>query len=458
MNLASLGLLAGIFFAGALWWRHAVVAAMVLAVFEGAIRKWAFPEAQQWVYLVKDVLLLGAYARFFAGPIVRKERLLDPHPANGPLILLAILATLQLANPALPNLWIGLFGVKAYLVYAPLLYLVPAALREAGEVRRFLNGFVLLAIIPLILGIFQFWMPADSILNRYAWQDEVAPGVATFGMAGKVRITGTFSYISGHTVYLTFIALAALVLVAVERRARTRLALAGVLVLTAANLFMTGSRGPFVALAIGVPVVSALSGLVQVRLSLRRIVRVAMVAAVTMVLATNLFPEAVGALRERVEEGTDIPDRLVGIVREPLWALEEAGLEGFGIGATHQAATYLMQGEEKTAPPAEGEWDRIILEIGPAGLLLVILVRVLLIREAWRARRQAPPGEMRAVLAAALVFLVVNLPGNLVFNHTAHLFYWFLAGLSLIRGAGAPAMGIRSRTSADERSGMALVR
>ena len=66
MNLRVMIMLAGV--GAAVWsfrrWREAVQLAMVLVIFEGAIRKWVFPGAQDLIYFAKDVLLLGAYAGF----------------------------------------------------------------------------------------------------------------------------------------------------------------------------------------------------------------------------------------------------------------------------------------------------------------------------------------------------------------------------------------------------------
>src|SRR5205807_3831597 len=83
-------------------------------------------------------------------------------------------------------------------------------------------------------------------------------------------------------------------------------------------------------------------------------------------------------------------------------------------------------------PPAEGEWERIILEVGPIGFLLVLLARLLVIARAWQAWRARPEGDSRALLAVALTFLLVSFPGHIVFNHTAAIFYWFMAGVALV--------------------------
>ena len=81
MDLTLAAVFGGLLLIGALECRQAVVAALTLAIFEGAIRKWVFPEYHQWVYFAKDFLLLGAYLGFFGPRLVRKKRLFDQHPA-----------------------------------------------------------------------------------------------------------------------------------------------------------------------------------------------------------------------------------------------------------------------------------------------------------------------------------------------------------------------------------------
>src|SRR5438552_17991416 len=322
LGLVILGAILGtaLFTLGMRRCREAIPAALVLAVFEGAVRKWVFPDYSQFIYLAKDVLLLGAYAGFFLPRVLRHQPLALRHSVTMPLLLFGIVAVFELANPLLPNLAIGLFGLKAYLVYAPLLYLVPCVFRETGELRRFLMAFVLLAFVPLTLGIVQFWAPPDSVLNRYAWEEEPL-GAITFGETGKVRITGTFSFISGHAVYLTLIVLIGVALMGIEGGRRQRLTIGAILALAVANLFMTGSRGPFLALGAAVPALLVLAGFTPRRVSLARAAVPGVAVLAAAVLAANAFPDAVAAFRERVVANEDVPGRVLGIVSGPLWAL-----------------------------------------------------------------------------------------------------------------------------------------
>src|SRR5580693_3277145 len=108
-------------------WRAALQLVMVLLVFEGALRKWLFPGAQDLVYLGKDAILLGAYLGYFR----QSSQLRYKPPALTLLYSLlafgAMYGLLEIFNPNLPNLLVGAFGFKAYFLYVPLLFVLPAA-------------------------------------------------------------------------------------------------------------------------------------------------------------------------------------------------------------------------------------------------------------------------------------------------------------------------------------------
>src|SRR4029079_9199558 len=62
-------------------WRTAVKTAFIILLVEGALRKWAFTSGQELVYFLKDVVLFGAYLRFFFAPEpeLRNWRIRAPH-------------------------------------------------------------------------------------------------------------------------------------------------------------------------------------------------------------------------------------------------------------------------------------------------------------------------------------------------------------------------------------------
>src|SRR5206468_9375936 len=96
LELAALGAVLGaaLFTLGMRRWREAIPAALLIAVFEGAVRKWVLPDYGQLIYFAKDILLLGAYAGFFLPRVLRHQPLALRHPATTPLVLFGLVAVL----------------------------------------------------------------------------------------------------------------------------------------------------------------------------------------------------------------------------------------------------------------------------------------------------------------------------------------------------------------------------
>jgi hypothetical protein len=63
MTLILLGLIGGglITYIASLNWRRAVMAALVIVVLEGVLRKWLVPQAREVIIFLKEFDLLGAY-------------------------------------------------------------------------------------------------------------------------------------------------------------------------------------------------------------------------------------------------------------------------------------------------------------------------------------------------------------------------------------------------------------
>src|SRR5678816_824951 len=145
-------------------WRLCVFGALFLVIVEGAIRKWLLPGLSEVVYFAKDGVLLLAYGLFLLAPRERFEA--RSFPGLG--ILLAVTAAwivFEAFNVMLGSSIVGAFGVKCYLWYVPLLFLVPHLFESTNQIERFLRRSLLLRIPVCILGFAQFFSPADSPIN-----------------------------------------------------------------------------------------------------------------------------------------------------------------------------------------------------------------------------------------------------------------------------------------------------
>jgi hypothetical protein len=420
-------------------WRQAIRFALVLLIAEGAIRKWVFPGAQDLIYFAKDVFLLGAYAGFLRERAAGKVRYQPPAMPvlNFALVMAMVLGTLEIFNPNLPNLLVGILGFKAYFLYVPLLFVVPAAFESDAEVYRFLRRYVLIAIPVGVLAITQFFSPSTSALNSYAWGSSVDYAyIATFGTSTYVRVTGTFSFITGYTSYLMATAILILTVLGVSGwRIRGNVLLFTALGMTLLGMFMSGSRGPVVMLALISPLYWWLAVAREGQAGAvfgRALLGLGLVAA----CLAYFGGDALGAFYGRATGTKDLQSRFSSPLESPILLLPDVGPLGLGIGATHQTAAFVTPGVVPYSwlhgLAAEVETGRIMVELGPVGFLAVYFIRLLLVVVALTHALRLRSRFYRALATASFLFLLIQVLGGAVFDVTSGLYYWFFAGLTFL--------------------------
>lgn len=413
-------------------WRGATATMMVLLIFEGALRKWVLPEAQTAIYLAKDVVLLGAYIGFIAA-----RNVATPVPEASPVLALvgvaAVYGALEIMNPALPSVTLGVVGWRAYFFYVPLVFLVPRLFSSSEQMLRILRRYALLGLPIAALGGMQFYSPADSVINTYVQHQGDATQTVLFGEDfNRARVAGTFAFISGYTAYLTVLSLFVVGLLAgVRWQTRGNVALYVTLGAALVAMFTTGSRAPVYSLLLVAPVYLLFSAKTG-DLSIGSAVKAAIGVAALLVSISFLLPEPVEAFLLRAGQSEDAEGRFVSTMVEPFEILELVGVAGFGIGAAHQSASYLV-GDGYSwwtdGLVGEAETTRVMLELGPLGFLLVFLFRILLALSALRAALMLRLRAHRALALAIGLFLMLHVFGAVIFNPTANVYYWFAAGL-----------------------------
>src|SRR5215468_8351213 len=243
LGVASLGALF-LFVISASNWRRSVQIALILVVIEGAIRKWVLPQASDLVYFLKDIVLLGLYTHYFIFDQTRRPAI-DSSMIKALLWVATLLISIQVFNARLDSVAVGLFGFKAYLWYVPLCFMLRDVFHSSEDLQSFLKWYLLLVIPVGALGALQFLSPPDSAINTYVPREGM--DIATFGDLGdfsRARITGTFSYISGYTAYLTFCQALLFSMLVSKLKKLWLVILMGALVVLTGSMFMTGSRAP----------------------------------------------------------------------------------------------------------------------------------------------------------------------------------------------------------------------
>jgi len=405
-------------------WKLAIKSILVLVIIEGALRRWAFPEARDLIYFFKDLLLIGSYLGFASRP----RPMLDRYPLIKNLtLLIAFLCCLQALNPSLGSPIVGLLGIRAYLLYIPLIWVVPHLFDSEADLRNFLRKYLLLLIPVCILGIIQYFSPPDSPLNVYVAGEEL--GVA--GVGGFVRITGTFSYLAGMTVYLSVCFSLLIILISQDKQIKWQIVYSLQLALVVTNSFMTGGRTIIiyeVLFMIGYLVFLFFTSYKSlIKLILQMFIPVVLAAFISVVY----FQPAIQAFIFRATNSDSVEDRIFGSFTQ-VFDYAENRLDGYGTGATQPSAATLRRlldlDDGEPLPPSEGETGRVFIELGLAGFLLWYGLRIVLLISLYSVFRKLKNPLYIELALGVFLFQTINLTGQLVTNPTMLVYFWFFSG------------------------------
>jgi hypothetical protein len=425
-------------------WKLSIKIALVLVLYEGAIRKWILPQASDLVYFAKDVFLIGAYFRYFTEKRSPLWKRWPPVPVTA-IQVCAVIVLLGALNPNIGSVCAALLGAKGYLLYVPLLFVVPALFRNFDELRDNLVWYMLLTIPIGLLGILQFKSDRFSVLNTYAGGVD-AMSVSMITGSGTVRITGTFSYLSGHVVYTCVFFALNVALICTEGIRFRRVLTFVSLPLLVANAFMGGSRA-----AVAVQVFVALGFLITLLISasgrLRRSLIALSFAGTAIAFATtNLFPDALDASMGRMMNSSD---SFYGrTVESPIshvnLAYSRVGLIGAGIGTTTPAVSALRS--RLNLPPIafhpgyyDGEMSQVMAELGLMGFGAWYSLRLLVIVSILRAYRTARSSVSKPLALAALLLAAPYFLLSLVLNPVAGVLVWAMCGIGMTGFCNASA-------------------
>jgi hypothetical protein len=420
------------------YWRGAIFSVFVLIVIEGALRKWVFPGAQAQIYLLKDIIILCSYLGFLLYP--PEERGVAGLTGLKALLLSAFLfGMVEVLNPNSPSILVGLIGLKAYFLYVPLAFILPFVFQSSDELFRFVKIYLVLAIPVALLGFLQIASGPDSLINTYvSHSEDSGPVLAYFGHDGDVfvRTSGTFSYISGYTTFLGFIALLAIGYnMARGWRVWEDKTTLAALTLVVGAMFTTGSRAPVFSLIVAIPVILGL-GLLGKALSPKTTMRMFLLIPIIGVTSVWLSPAALQAFSDRAREGdlSYVVDRTFPI-SQAIDALANGPLFGMGIGTAQNAALNIMNSEWPWWLGAdllfEDEMARVIVELGVVGMFLIYLSRILIVIRGIRCMMSFADVKHKALSIVLIVHLSLAFVLPVIINVTASFYYWISFGLIL---------------------------
>ncbi len=412
------------------YWKSAIKTVLLLVVIEGALRKWVLPQASELIYFLKDFVLLGAYIRYYGTLVFQKKLAIKNNFINVMCFLAAGWCIFQAFNPSLGSPIVGIFGLKAYLFYTPLMWILTDVFESEWELYQFLRSHLLLIIPVGIIGAVQFFSPPSSPINSYAPGLEAIGGVATFSKFA--RITGTFPYINNYALYLIVCFGLLITFLSINQSRWWKLATIGEIFMVVINLAMTGSRNPVISSALFLCCYLGANFLTNPARGLRYIRQFLPIAIVLAIAALIWFRPAIDAFSNRASSNNDVSHRIENSFTEPLRFFQYKDLDGYGTGATHGATQQLrntlgLPPGEPIATGFEGEMGRIALDLGPIGFTLWYGFRVSMIIALWQVFWKLQKPFLKNLAIAACLIQAIQIVGQVVTLHTFSVYYWFLS-------------------------------
>jgi hypothetical protein len=413
-------------------WQRAIKLTLVLVILEGALRKWALPQASQLIYFLKDFVLFGAYLRYFSLPVVNRKLIVNQQLITSLLGLAFMCCALQALNPGLGSPIIGLVGMKNYFFYVPLIWMLAKLFQTKEELFTFLRRYLLLLLPVGLLAIAQFFSPVDSPLNVYAWGED-GPDVAVGGNSQSVRVTGTFSYIAGYSVYLGVCFSLLLPILSLKQTRFWQWVTTAELMLVAITGFMSGARGLILTYVLMLLGYFGLQGITSFSTFFQTLKKFIVPGVLGFFIVSQWFQSAFNSFWLRFQGNTDMESRVSTGFLEPFANFQHKGLDGYGTGSTFQAngvirALLDLPPGEHIPVYFEGEMGRVALEIGPLGFLLWYGLRICLLLALWKTYDSLKNPVFRQLALSIFLYQGLSFTSQIVFNHAANLYYWFLNG------------------------------
>jgi hypothetical protein len=415
----------------------------LLLIFEGALRKWILPPLSAPLLLVRDPIgLLIIFEAYREGKWPEKWSAITGILAA---VLLGICVIQLIAGN---NPWFAaLYGLRSYLLPFPVAFIMGENLNE-DDLRKF--AFVTLWILlPMtLLEIAQYLAPSGSFLNKGAYE---GAGQITY-VEERVRASGTFSFVTGP---MSFTPLAgAFVLYGfVNEKVAPRWLLWAASFALLLSVPVIGSRTVVFELA-GLAVcaaIGALSGVNQLFQSLKFAAPLLVIAFLVSLLP--VFSEASGNLHERFSEasrsegslGHSVQERTVGSIMDTIENTDFlSNPYGLGMGTGAAAVTKLTEGQVVFLA-GEGEFSRVMYELGPFPGFFFVVFRLLLagfvaVAALGRAREHEPLALLLIPSVFASITCVLEQPTEQGFMVIA--FAFSVAALKVGKPALSPIRSV----------------
>ncbi|WMJ73268.1 hypothetical protein RCC89_08845 [Cytophagaceae bacterium ABcell3] len=342
-----------------------------LLILEGALRKWFLPGLANPLLIVRDpvaLVLIGI-------SIHRKILVLNPYLLSAFFITLIGFYTALLFGHG--SVGVALYGARIFLIHFPVMFIIGTVFTRS-DVQKVGNVVLFMAIPMAILIALQFTSPQNAWVNLGVGGDEAGAGFP--GALGYYRPSGTFSFTDGNTLFFAFVACFVGYFWLNQKECNLPvLCLASLSLMIAIPLAISRS----LLFHTGVSLIFASLTVLGNHKTFAKLLKFAFVGFILLLVlaSTPIFQIGIEVFSHRFDSANRIEggmegvllDRYFGGMIKALFGSADTPFWGHGMGMGTNVGSMLLSGERKFLI-SEGEWGRLIGEMGPIlGILLIIL-------------------------------------------------------------------------------------
>jgi len=409
------------------WLQTGIWAYYFLLIFEGALRKWVAPGLSMPLLIVRDPLALWMVL------LCWRERLLPQNSFLTTMVFVACISILTTIFLGHGNAMVTFFGARILLLHFPLVFVFASVFTREDVIR--LGKMTLLISLPMTLLIaVQFFSPESAAVNKGIGGDTDGGGFA--GALDFMRPPGTFSFTNGVTLFYN-LAACFIFYFWLNPRHISRPLLIGATLALFASIPLSISRGLFFQVALTMVFTLAAVSRMPKYMSKMIVALVGGAIVLAFISNTSFFQTAFGAFSARFETANEVEgglhgvliDRYMGGMFGALAQSNDQPFFGYGLGMGTNVGAQLLTGKQVFLI-SEGEWGRLIGEMGPLAGLTVIIIRVsLAVRMALAAYKIMIAGDLLPWVLAS--FGIMNIAQGNWAQPTALGFSTLIAGLIL---------------------------
>jgi len=397
-----------------------------LLIFEGALRKWVLPGLAAPLLIVRDPIALFILFKALS------KRLLPPNAIMATLMVIGVLGIITAVLIGHGNIIVALYGARIFLLHIPVVFVIGRVFNRQDVLKMGIVTIWITVGMTLLLAL-QFHSPQTAWVNKGVGGDENA---GFRGALGFFRPSGTFSFTNGSTLFYSYAATFIFYFSIQNKEINRLILIAGILALIV-SIPLSISRGLFFQVAVSL--VFVIIAVARKPKYLARLIGAGFAFVIILIALSqaSFFRTGLEAFTARFDSANQtegglqgvLLDRFLGGLIQSITSRTGIPFFGEGLGMGTKAGSMLLTGKASFLI-SEGEWGRVVGELGLLMGLIVIIARLaFVIKIASRAYKKLAKSDLLPWLL--LSFGCINFAQGLWAQPTALGFSVIVGGLML---------------------------